>query len=195
EGEKVEFYIEGSGGYAISNIDLLSHEIYFTKQELIASLEPIIYFGSQREYPQASEIFRDVLVDALNSLNERSRFTLSLEETPLSQEGPLRISNNQLRKIRKSLLYIADGTAIVQGGEDHSYLIASPKVCIELGYAISTKKSEQILLTQMERPDLSGEFTFDLPKHQHLKYKSGKDLAKTLPKTLKALLKKFNLFS
>jgi len=32
EGEIVEFYIEGSGGYAISNIDLISHEIYFTKQ-------------------------------------------------------------------------------------------------------------------------------------------------------------------
>ena len=35
EGEIVEFYIEGSGGYAISNIDLISHEIYFTKIEVM----------------------------------------------------------------------------------------------------------------------------------------------------------------
>ena len=30
------FYIEGSGGYTISNIDLVSHEIYFTKQDVMA---------------------------------------------------------------------------------------------------------------------------------------------------------------
>ncbi|MGC1245271.1 MAG: hypothetical protein WA865_03590, partial [Spirulinaceae cyanobacterium] len=34
EGEEIEFYVEGSGGYAISNIDLISQEIYFTKQDL-----------------------------------------------------------------------------------------------------------------------------------------------------------------
>jgi hypothetical protein len=31
EGDPVEFYIEGSGGYAVANIDLISQEIYFTK--------------------------------------------------------------------------------------------------------------------------------------------------------------------
>ena len=43
EGETVEFYIEGSGGYIISNIDLISHEIYFTKQEVMAQLDPVIF--------------------------------------------------------------------------------------------------------------------------------------------------------
>jgi hypothetical protein len=47
DGETVEFYIEGSGGYAIANIDLISHEIYFTKQEVMAHLEPIISFATK----------------------------------------------------------------------------------------------------------------------------------------------------
>jgi hypothetical protein len=47
EGERVEFYIEGSGGYGISNIDLRSHEIYFSKQEVMAHLEPTIFLCYQ----------------------------------------------------------------------------------------------------------------------------------------------------
>lgn len=43
EGETVEFYIEGSGGYAISNIDLISHEIYFSKQDVMGQTEPTIF--------------------------------------------------------------------------------------------------------------------------------------------------------
>jgi len=50
EGEIVEFYIEGSGGYAISNIDLISHEIYFTKQAVMAQLEPTIFLCYQTEW-------------------------------------------------------------------------------------------------------------------------------------------------
>ncbi|MGF1674976.1 MAG: hypothetical protein ACFCUV_15015, partial [Rivularia sp. (in: cyanobacteria)] len=43
EGDEIEFYIEGSGGYCVANIDLISHEIYFTKQALLAQLEPTIF--------------------------------------------------------------------------------------------------------------------------------------------------------
>ncbi|MGB6013174.1 MAG: hypothetical protein WBG32_00450, partial [Nodosilinea sp.] len=39
DGETVEFYVEGSGGYAIANIDLTSHEVYFTKLEVMAHLD------------------------------------------------------------------------------------------------------------------------------------------------------------
>src|SRR4028119_576155 len=54
EGEIVEFYIEGSGGYAISNIDLISHEIYFSKQAVMAQLEPVIFLSYQTEYKASS---------------------------------------------------------------------------------------------------------------------------------------------
>ncbi|MEA5536247.1 hypothetical protein [Crocosphaera sp. XPORK-15E] len=41
QGEAVEFYIEGSGGYIIANLDLVSQEMYLSKQGITATLEPI----------------------------------------------------------------------------------------------------------------------------------------------------------
>ncbi|MGL4882788.1 MAG: hypothetical protein ACRC8K_17275, partial [Waterburya sp.] len=39
-GQTVEFYIQGSGSYIVSNIDLVSQEIYFTKCHSTSGLEP-----------------------------------------------------------------------------------------------------------------------------------------------------------
>jgi hypothetical protein len=192
EGNTVEFYIEGSGGYAISNIDLLSHEIYFTKQDITAWLEPIVFFSSQNEYPEASEALRSILAEAITTLNERSRFPIILEESPRSIDAPVRLSDTQLRKIRKSLLFIADGTPISTIPlQKQSRLIFSPNVCLELGYALECKRAGQILLTQMERHDLTGKLPFDLPQHQQLLFKTAAELKKTLPSMLKTLLQKF----
>jgi len=67
EGETVEFYIEGSGGYIISNIDLISHEIYFTKQEVMAQLDPVIFLSYQSEYQTSNQVLVEVLNDAILS--------------------------------------------------------------------------------------------------------------------------------
>ena len=71
DGESVAFYIEGSGGYTISNIDLVSHEIYFTKQDVMAHLEPIIYFCYQTEYPESGELLNQSLMAAVETLNKK----------------------------------------------------------------------------------------------------------------------------
>ncbi|HEY9748625.1 MAG TPA: hypothetical protein V6C63_08095, partial [Allocoleopsis sp.] len=89
EGEIIEFYIEGSGGYAISNIDLISHEIYFTKQEVMAHLEPTIFLCYQTEYSPSSDALRDALKDLIEKLNRRSRLPLTLEESHRLTEGPV----------------------------------------------------------------------------------------------------------
>jgi hypothetical protein len=194
EGNIIEFYIEGSGGYVISNLDLLSHEIYFTKQEISAWLEPIVFLSYQNEYPEASNALRSTLAEAIETFNERSRFPLILEESQRSTDTTLRLSNTQLSKIRKSLLFIADGTPITSlEQEKQSRLIFSTSVCVELGYALESKRSGQILLAQMERPDLTGKFPFDLPQHQRLLFKTAAELKKTLPSMLKTLLQRFNL--
>jgi hypothetical protein len=196
EGHIVEFYIEGSGGYAISNIDLLSHEIYFTKQEIAAWLEPIVFFSAQNEYPEASEILRLSLTDVVETFNKKSRFTVTVEESQRSINAPIRMSDTQLNKIRKSLLIVADGTPIASIAKDkQSQLLLSPSVCVELGYALESKRSGQILLVQMERPDLSGKLPFDLPQYQQLIFKTAADLNKTLPSMLKTLLQRFKLAS
>jgi hypothetical protein len=190
EGETVEFYIEGSGGYAISNIDLISHEIYFTKQDVTAWLEPLIYFSPQKQYPQSSEALRETLSTAIATLNKRSRYPLTLEEALHPKDAPIRLSDAQLRKIRKSLLFIADGTPIHT--VDSSLLISS-NVCVEMGYAISTKQTGQILFTYLDRPELKGQFPFDLPQRQQFKFTSIAELPKTLPSVLETLLQRFNL--
>lgn len=196
EGEIVEFYIEGSGGYTISNIDLSSHEIYFTKQAVMAQLEPTIFLCYQTEYAVSSEALRDGLKTTVESLNQRSRLPLTLVESYRPSDSPIRLNRTMMRKIRKSLLFVADGTPIARiEGKDSAQLIPSPNVCVEIGYAIQSKRSEQILLAQMQRPDLSGQFPFDLPNYQRLQFKNGGELNKMLPTTIEKQLHRFNLFS
>ncbi|GBF81733.1 hypothetical protein [Aphanothece sacrum] len=194
EGDRVEFYVEGSGGYVISNIDLMSQEVYFSKQEINAILEPIIFFSGQTEYPSATETIKTVLTEALEKYNQRSRFPLSLEIAPRPQDSPLRLSDSQLRKVRKSLLFIADGTPITSIEQNQkSRLILSSSVCTELGYALPYKQIGQILLINLERSDVSGTWPFDLPQHQQLGFKNEEQLRQILPPVLETLLHRFNL--
>jgi len=196
EGETVEFYVEGSGGYAISNIDLISHEIYFTKLEVMAQLEPIIFLSYQSEYKTSSEALRNALSKTLESFNQRSRLPLTLEESRRPVGEPMRLSSTQMRKIRKSLLFVADGTSVARiEGEKTPLLIPSPNVCVEIGYALTTKRTEQILLVQMDRQDLPGQFPFDLPNYQQLLFQKPEELPQTLPSVLDTLLQRYNLLT
>ncbi len=195
EGEAVEFYIEGSGGYAIANIDLSSHEIYFTKQDVLAHLEPTIFFSYQQAYPESSEMLRDELTAIVESINRKSRVEISLKESHRLDDGPVRLNSPVMRSIRQSLLYIADGTSIAQIVDVAvPQLIPSPQVCVETGYALQCKRPEQILMMQMERSDVQGHFPFDLPTQNRLVFKDAKQLHQSLPKAIEAQLKRFNLF-
>lgn len=194
EGESVEFYIEGSGGYAISNIDLSSHEIYFSKQEVMASLEPEIFLCYQNEFSESGELLRDELQIIIDNLNRRSRLPLTLKESHRLSDGPIRINSSLMRSIRQCLLFVADGTSIAEIAGSPSLLIPSPKVCVETGYALQSKRSEQILLAQMDRLDMSGQFPFDLPSQNRLVFKDKTQLRKLLPKAVEAQLQRFNLF-
>jgi hypothetical protein len=195
EGENVEFYVEGSGGYCVANIDLISHEIYFTKQALLAQLEPTIFFCPQAEYEKASEALREGLQRSLETLNKRSRLPLVLVESYRPKDAPARLNRTMMRKIRRSLLFIADVTPIARiDSEESPQLIPSPNVCIEIGYAIQSKRTEQILLSHMQRPEMPGLFPFDLPPSQILQFKDSKELNKILTSTLEIQLARFKLF-
>lgn len=194
EGELVEFYIEGSGGYAIANIDLCSHEIYFSKQDVMAHLEPVIFLCYQSEFPESSEMLREELQGLLEKLNSKSRIPLTLKESHRLSEGPTRLNSSLLRTIRQSLLFIADGTAIAQITSSPVQLIPSPRVCVEVGYALQCKRTEQILLMQMERPDLPGFFPFDLPSQNRLVFRDKAQLRKNLSSLVQTHLQRFSLF-
>jgi hypothetical protein len=195
ESAVVEFYIEGSGYYTIANIDLLSQEVYFTKQPSLSGLEPIIYFSPQTEYSDAKDSIIDTLNDTIATFNERSRIPLKLEIAPRPQDTPLRLSNSQFKKIRNSLLYIADSTPIATlPAENKSKLLLSSNVCVEIGYALETKDLGQILLLRMDRNDLTGDLPFDVSGYKELIFNQDRDLAKNLPNMMETLLQRFSLF-
>ncbi len=194
EGEVVEFHIEGSGGYTIANLDLVSQELYLSKQDIVATLEPMIFFSGQIEYPHSSNSIQTVLTETINQYNQRSRYLLTLEVASRPQDSPLRLSDTQLRKLRKSLLLVVDGTPVTQiKQEETSRLIPSPSVCTELGYALQSKRGGQILLVHQQRSEFSGQWPFDLPSHQQLAFKTADDLSQTLPRVVEALLQRFKL--
>lgn len=195
EGDTVEFYVEGSGTYAISNIDLISHEIYFTKQDVFANLDPTLFFCYQDEFADSSNLLREELQAVLTKLNERSRVQLTLEESHRLSEGPARLGSGLTRKIRKCLLFIGDATPIARLDTTPPQLIPSPKVCVEVGYALQSKRPEQILLAQMEREQWSGQFPFDIAGRNRIEFGSKSELHKSLPKAVEEHLARFNLWS
>jgi hypothetical protein len=195
DGESIEFYIEGSGGYTVSNIDLISHEIYFTKQDVMAHLEPIIFLCYQTEFSESSELLRAELQATLEKINRRSRLPLTLEESHRLTEGPARLNSTLMRKIRKSLVFIADGTPIFQLDGTPAQPIPSPKVCVEVGYALQCKRIEQIILTQMDRADIAGQFPFDVPNNNRLLFRNKTDLHKSLPQAIETQLQRFSLLT
>ncbi|MBE7382588.1 MAG: hypothetical protein F6J95_014390 [Leptolyngbya sp. SIO1E4] len=192
-GEGVEFYIEGSGTYAISNIDLLSHEIYFTKQDSVVQLEPFIFFSYQTDYSESSDLLREGLQKLLEKVNRRSRLPLTLEESNRSGQGALRRNSSLMRKLRQSLIFIADGTSVAQLPGTPPSLLASASVCVELGYALQCKRPEQIILARQDRQDLPGHFPFEVPSQQQLVFNTATDLSAQLKTLVEAQLKRYGL--
>jgi hypothetical protein len=64
-----------------------------------------------------------------------------------------------------------------------------------MGYALQAKAPEQILLLQMERADMPGQYPFDLPSPNRLVFTTAASLAKQLPKLLENSLSRFNLWT
>lgn len=194
-GEVVEFYIEGSGGYSISNIDLISHEIYFAKRDVLSHLEPVIFFSYQTDYDESKELLRQELKGAIAQFNKKSRLPLSLEEANRLSDGPLRLQSSLMAKLRKSLLFVGDVTPIAEVGADtgEGYPVPSPIVCVETGYALQCKRPEQILLGHMTDGRGLSQFPYDIMPEQRFQFKDAASLKKTLRPMLEEQLKRFSL--
>lgn len=195
EGRNIEFYIQGSGSYVVSNIDLVSQEIYFTKCNSISGLEPVIYYAPQSHNQAAHKEITSALKSIVANLSAKSRIPLTLEVTPRNLESPLRISHSQFRKITKSLLLIADITPIGNiSNKNQSSLLIDPNVCVELGYGIQSKDNGQILLLKMEDKNLKGVMPFDMAGYRQLIFDAPSQIGKSLPKLINTLLQRYNLF-
>lgn len=197
EGETVEFYIEGSGGYVIANIDLTSQEIYFTKRDTSVLLEPTLFLSHQGEDVPSSVLLRATLTTLLTELNPQIRYPLRLVEASRPWADPLRLNHTLMRQIRQSLIFVADGTAIASAPSDREQpeLLLPAKVVLEMGYALHGKKWEQVLLVQGPRPDLVGDYPLDLPSPQWLRYGDAAELAGILRDRLVWQLQRLQVFS
>ncbi len=193
EGDVVEFYVEGSGVYAIANIDLISHEIYFAKQDSLSNLDPTIFLSYQTEYTDSSDRLREEIEAFIKKFNHKSRLTVELVESHRLSQGAVRLNSSLMRQIRRSLLFIADATPILGIDGTPPQLVPSPKVCVEVGYALQSKRPEQIVLAQMERADLPGQFPFDTPTRNRLSFETKAELHKALPQLIQERLQRFNL--
>jgi hypothetical protein len=196
-GETVQFYIEGSGNYAIANLDLVSQEIYFTKQDQAATLEPVIFLAGQTVKTIANEAIQAVLSQTLSELNQRSSTEIRWQASPRFDHDPLRLTDSQLRPIRKCLLLIVDVTAIAQrsAGDVDSlpHGLPDPLVCAALGYGLHCKKPGQIILLQHQSADNAAPMAFDVANHHQLNFRDKTELSQTLPQIITTALQPFNL--
>jgi hypothetical protein len=196
-GESVEFYVEGSGSYVISNIDLISHEIYFTKQDHLSQLEPTIFLSYQNLKPTSSDLMRGALETAIAKINPKSRIQLTLEQSHrLAVDEPIKLKSALMSRLKRSLLFVADVTPVAEiMSNDILHLVPAPQVCVEVGYAIQAKRPEQILLVQVQEHSSQGVFPFDLPIFQRLIVSDVKELTRQLPEAIALHLQRYNLFS
>jgi hypothetical protein len=186
-GETVEFYIEGSGSYAIANIDIISHEIYFVKQEITSQFEPIVFFSHQQQQPDSSLTIYESLTKAIGELNKTWRIPLEVDQSPRTKNEPIKLKGAVMPRLKKSILFVADVSPIAFVNDE---AIFSPQVCVEIGYALQVKRTDQILLVQLQD---HGYFPFDLPFHQCLSVPDAKTLDKVLPSAIQQALQRFSL--
>ncbi|WP_072621817.1 hypothetical protein [Spirulina major] len=186
EGAEVEFYIEGSGGYAIANIDLLSQEIYFTKQVINAVLDPVILLILDPDQ-DGSHWLDDAVQAYVDRHQARLRVPLRVEVLPRPPHGqPLTLTPAHLRQIRNSLLLLVDVTPLPGQALNGA-------VALELGYAIATKRPSQLLTLHLSPQ--SAQLPFELPKPQQMQMRDRAELDQTLHPWLDQSLQRLNLFT
>ena len=179
KGERVEFLVEGSGTYYISNMDLSSREMYFTSINILPSLPPKIFFCYQSDYDKSYEICNELLKEIVNEINSNyiTIEPIEIEKASGHGEGAVKIDSNLIKKIKKSVIFFADVTPVLIFDEDSkNKAYPNPNVCIEVGYALNSKTADRVVLFKYEREDYKDvNFPFDIDKNRRI---MGSDKAK-----------------
>jgi len=192
-GEKVEFYLEGSGTYELANMDLVSREVYLVRAEVPPASPPVIFFSYQTEYPQASTQIDRVLEQTVGQIASTYRLgqKLRIARPHRLPDGTVRLDTDVRRLIRQALMVIADTTLItsVQGKG-----FPSPNVCLEVGYALVSKKPYQIKLVELPAPEAQEAiFPFSISDELRLMPQDEQELAQQLDAEVTDVLKRFRL--
>lgn len=139
-GEGVEFYVEGSGIYSISNLDLISRELYFTKRASYRPLQPTCFWLAQHHDPALNQRHQGWIEAALHRIN-RDHSPVKPLSLITSPEGDYaHVDAALVRQVRESLVVIADVSGVIPGS------LPSPSVCLHLGFALHHKRPEQLIV-------------------------------------------------
>ncbi|MEN9235169.1 MAG: hypothetical protein Q6L50_03205 [Gloeomargarita sp. GMQP_bins_120] len=190
-GEKVEFYLEGSGTYTLANMDLVSREVYLERSELPPAFPPLIFFCDQTDLPDSSAQIGHALHQTIHKLQTQHilRGKIRLERPARLPDGTVRLDTDVRRLIRQSLVVIADTTPIITvNGKG----FPSPEVCLGVGYALMTKKPYQIKLVQWPSPE-PVRFPFSISDELRLLPRNAAELARQLEQALTEVCKRFRL--
>ncbi|MDX2270541.1 MAG: hypothetical protein NW237_01140 [Cyanobacteriota bacterium] len=193
EGELVEFYIEGSGAYSISNLDLISREMYFNKRNTLTTIEPMIVYCGQAVDDESSQAISRVLTTLVETVNRKQSPLLPLQLEVVIEDGGLTLDAALVRKLKHALLVVADVTPIAALPDQR--LLPSPHVCVAVGYALQSKRPDQILLVQLERQGYQGRFPFEVEGSSYLSLKDAKQLQEQLTTTVLRQLQRAKLIS
>ncbi len=183
EGELIEFYIEGSGVYSISNLDLISREMYFNKRNTLVYRDPSLFFCGQSLYPDSTQVISKALNQIVETINRKhDPISLLTLEQSIESAVATTIDAALIRKIKQSLLVVADVTPIAQLDQsDHLKVpLPSPQVCLELGYALQTKRAEDIFMIHIQRDHQGGRFPFEIENSSYVMAKDSKTLQQQL---------------
>jgi hypothetical protein len=173
--DSVIFYIEGSGLYKLANVDLVENEFYFEKSNQPAGYQPWIFYSWQSDYNSSRGHIREGIDQAITTLNNRNpKSPLIVIESTRPEDGAGNIVDAIKLNIDRSLMAVFDITNVskvaVESKESKAYPNAN--VVFELGYALSRKRADQILMAKKSRTtDLGNDATpFDFAQNRRIDY-------------------------
>ena len=173
--DAVLFYIEGSGLYKLANVDLVENEFYFEKSNLPAGYQPWIFYSWQSDHNPSRSHIREGIDQAITTLNGRNpKSRLLIVESTRPEDGAGNIVDAIKMNIDRSLMTIFDVTNVskVSATDQNSKSYPNANVVFELGYALSRKRVDQVLMVKKVRVnDLGNDATpFDFAQNRRIDY-------------------------
>jgi hypothetical protein len=203
-GEKVFFYIDGSGMYRLVNIDLSENELYFEKDNLPAGYKPWIFYSWQSDHNSSRSHIKDALVEIIKHINDtrNPKLILELVEATRPEDGVKDIPSAIKEKIDKCLFSFFDITNVSTVNRSSEQKKQSTKsypnanVVFELSYALHRKRIDQIVFVKKKRNDFDEDLVpFDFEHYKRLDYDKPAILKEELKTIIINAFERFNFIS
>ena len=200
-GNKVNFYVDGSGVYRLANIDLSENEIYLERLKIPIGYKPWIFFSWQSDYNPSRSHIKEALEEAIKEINDTKspKAQIEIVESTRAEDGAKDIVQAIKDNIDKSLIIVSDITNVSGILENAGTLKAGGKsypnanVVFETSYAFLRKELNQIILVKRKREELSNDETpFDFSKNRRLDYKNKAEIKESLKKVIEGILDQIN---